>query len=122
MNDVFFFDSYAFMEILRGNENYRRYQLCGIITTKLNIFEVYYALLRQAETEAANKFITKYYELATDFDEDTIKQACIFKLSRKHANISMTDSIGYIISLKAGVRLLTGDRQFEGLENVEFVK
>jgi len=34
----------------------------------------------------------------------------------------MTDSIGYILSIKIGVKFLTGDKEFEDLEKVEFVK
>ena len=34
----------------------------------------------------------------------------------------MTDCIGYIIAKRLGMKFLTGDKEFEGFENVEFVK
>ena len=37
-------------------------------------------------------------------------------------NSSIPDAIGYTIAKKYNIRFLTGDKDFEGMENVEFVK
>ena len=42
----FFADSYAIIEILKGNENYRHYQAGQLITTEFNICEVAFAVCR----------------------------------------------------------------------------
>ena len=34
----------------------------------------------------------------------------------------MTDCIGYILAKNIGIKFLTGDKEFENLDNVEFVK
>ncbi len=34
----------------------------------------------------------------------------------------MTDCIGYIFAKQLGIKFLTGDKEFENLDNVEFVK
>ena len=34
----------------------------------------------------------------------------------------MVDCIGYMTAKRLGVKFLTGDREFEGMDNVEFVK
>ncbi|MBI2660858.1 hypothetical protein HYX09_01165, partial [Candidatus Woesearchaeota archaeon] len=51
-----------------------------------------------------------------------IEEAAKFRLKMKKRNISMTDCIGYVISGKLKVKFLTGDKEFEHLPNVEFVK
>ena len=40
----------------------------------------------------------------------------------KGSSYSHVDCIGYILARKFNVKFLTGDREFKGLENVEFVK
>jgi len=40
----------------------------------------------------------------------------------KNKNISITDCISYIQSKELGIKFLTGDNEFEYMENVEFVK
>lgn len=34
----------------------------------------------------------------------------------------MVDCIGYVYAKENGLRFVTGDKEFEGMENVEFVK
>jgi|SRR3989344_4440909 len=120
--EIFFFDSYAIIEIIKGNENYRGYINSIILTTKLNIFEVFYALLKDVSEKEANFFLDKYYEFVIDFNEEIIKKASKFRLQYKKRNLSMTDCIGYILAKEWRVKFLTGDREFEDMENVEFVK
>lgn len=122
MSDIFFFDSYAVIEIIKGNPNYKYYTNSGILLTKLNIFEVYYSLIRDVGGKEAEKFIEKYYQFIIDFDKSTIKEASKFRLHNKKRNLSMTDCIGYILSKRIGVKFLTGDKEFKNLPNVEFVK
>ena len=118
----FFFDSYAFFEILKGNTNYEKYKKCRIVTSKLNIFEVYLRLLRDIDEITAETYLYKYYQFAVDFNEKIISDAAKLKTKLNKRNLSMTDCIGYILALKLGIKFLTGDKEFEHLENVEFVK
>ena len=37
-------------------------------------------------------------------------------------NMSMTDCISYMQAKELGIKFLTGDKEFEDLENVEFIK
>jgi len=122
MDDVYFFDSYAVMEIIKGNPNYKEYLDKNVVLTKENIFEIYLSVLRQIDKKTADNIADDYYPCVIDFDEDVIKEAAELKLRYYKQNISMTDCIGYILSLKLGIKFLTGDKEFEGFENVEFVK
>lgn len=46
----------------------------------------------------------------------------MFRWEYKNRRISMADAIGFTLAAKLGVPFLTGDRQFEDLPNVEFVR
>ena len=118
----FFFDTYAFFEILKGNEDYKKYIGAGIITTKLNIFELYIKIIREETEENADKIIKRYYPFTKDFDEEIIKRAAKLKNKINKRNVSMTDCIGYEMAKQLGIKFLTGDKEFEDLDNVEFVK
>ncbi len=119
---IYFFDSYAIIKILKGSPFYEPYENATIIITKLNLFEVYYSLLRENGMEMAKKFLENYSQYVMDFDTDVIEEACAFHLFHKKRNISMTDSIGYSFAKKLGIEFLTGDKEFNAFENVVFVK
>jgi hypothetical protein len=47
-----------------------------------------------------------------------------FKLSvnRTGKKLSLVDALGYSYSKKLGIKFQTGDKEFSGMENVEYVK
>ncbi len=47
-----------------------------------------------------------------------------FRLSenRTGKKLSLIDALGYSYSRKLGIKFLTGDKEFSGLDNVEYVK
>lgn len=120
---TYFFDTYAFFEILRGNPNYDNFKTgVGTITTKLNLMEFHHQLLRMQGEAFADKYYDKYEKFAVPFDGTTIKNASKFRYEHKKLNMSYIDCIGYIIAKSRNVAFLTGDNAFKGMENVEFVK
>ena len=122
MENVYFFDSYALIEIILGNLNYKPYIRATIMTTKLNIFEVYHGLMRDIDEKEADKFLEKYYLFAIDFNSDDIRNSAKFKIENKKKGLSMADCIGFIIAKRLCIKFLTGDKEFKDMENVEFVK
>lgn len=120
----FFYDTYALVSIQQGKESYDRYVDCGISTTRLNLMEAYYQLLRDTDGTTAGVYYDGALRHAVDFTDSDIKSAMKFRLEmkRKGKNLSYTDALGYTVSLRLKLRFLTGDREFEGLQNVEFVK
>ncbi len=120
--EAYFFDSYAFFEVLNGTLSYKKYELAVVLTTKLNIFEVYHGLLRDVGLRFAEEFLQQYYPCCIDYDADIVKKAATLKVQNKQKNLSMTDCIGYIIARHWGIPFLTGDKEFQNVEGVEFVK
>lgn len=122
MNEKLFFDTYALIEIIKGNDNYKKYRNSGIVLTKLNLFELYYATINGHGEDRARVELSKNSVFAVDFDNEIIENAAKMKLFFKKQRISMVDCVGYITAKKLGIKFLTGDKQFEFLPDVEFVK
>ena len=122
LENVYFFDSYAIVEIILGNKNYKGYADKIALTTKLNLFEVFYGLLRDVGKKEADVFLDTFGGFVIDFGYDTIKTAAELRLTMKKNDVSMTDCIGHCLAKEWGVKFLTGDKEFENMEHVEFVK
>ncbi len=120
---TFFFDTYAFFEMIHGNPNYEEYSKdIAIITTKLNLLELHYGLLLTYGKEKADYYYDLYLKYAIEIDDEIFKLANEFRKVMKTRNLSYVDCIGYVLSKSRNVRFLTGDKEFKDLDNVEFVK
>mgnify|MGYP001600810632 CR=1 FL=1 len=117
-----FFDTYAIFEIIKGNPNYKNYISFKVVTTKLNLFELFFGFLKSHNNWLAEYSLANYLRFAVDFDERVIREAARMKLELNKRNISMTDCIGYCFAKQLGIKFLTGDKEFENLQNVEFVR
>lgn len=119
----FFFDTYAFYEIIVGNPNYKPFtEDVKIITTQLNLMELYYQLLALYNKEKAIDFFKRYEEFVVTISNEIIIEAMDFRKQHYKQDLSYVDCIGYVIAKKMDIPFLTGDKQFEEMENVRFVK
>jgi len=120
---TYFFDTYALREIILGSEDYKRYALHAIIiTSKFQLMEMHYGLLKDNGKEIADHFFDYFKSFVVEVDDDIIKRANEFKLKSKKTNLSYVDCIGFTIARMRGIPFLTGDNAFKGMEGVEFVK
>ncbi len=117
---MLFADTYALFEIILGSENYKPYFDRELITTRLNLMELYYVLLKEKDAGVAERFFGFYLPLCVPVSDEVIKKAMYLKLRKRR--LSYIDCIGYTLALRRGVKFLTGDKEFEDLPNVEFVK
>ena len=120
MNNLFFFDTYAFFEIIRGNPDYERFKEVNVLTTIFNLAELNYGLKKQKNKEIADNYTKKYWEFLVNVSLEDIKEAMDLKIKKKY--LSIPDAIGYIIAKKYNIKFLTGDEDFRDMESVEFVK
>ncbi|MBI4149230.1 PIN domain-containing protein [Candidatus Woesearchaeota archaeon] len=116
----FFLDTYALVEIIKGNPRYRKYVEAEIYTCVLNLYELFYNLLKDYSEDTSKAYFYQYYGIIIPIKDEHIFSAAKMKLKNK--NISYADALGYAISSAEGMRLLTGDKEFKELDNVEFVK
>jgi uncharacterized protein len=118
----YFFDTYAFFEIIEGNKSYAPYKNSGIITTKLNLMELHYGILRKYGRQKADEYYDRLLPFAIEITDRVIKEANQLKSSVHKRDLSYVDCIGYILAKVMGTKFLTGDKEFEDLDNVEFIK
>ncbi|HLC85984.1 MAG TPA: PIN domain-containing protein [Candidatus Nanoarchaeia archaeon] len=118
--EIFFFDTYAFFEIIRGNPKYEKYKYTIAITTIFNLAELNYGLKKEHEEKIADEFTDKYEQYLVDVQLSDIKKS--MSLRRRHKDLSIPDAVGYLIAKRFNVKFLTGDEGFRDFENVEFVK
>ena len=119
----FFYDTYAIFEIARGSNNYNDYiDNVGILLTQLNLMELYYKLLTNFGIEMAELYYDKYKQFVVGISDNIIKSAMVFRANHKNRDLSYVDCVAYVLALEHKIKFLTGDRQFEQMENVEFVK
>ena len=123
----YFLDTYALHELEEGSESYAAYSTeLGVVTTKLNLMELYHNYFKLKGLEEAELAFGHFKEFCIDISDETLKEAAIMraqlKKKSKSSNVSYVDCIGYVIAMKLRIKFLTGDREFEGLANVEFVK
>ncbi len=119
----YFFDSYAIIEILKENFNYLKFQEKSITIALGNLAEIYWHCINDINLKnEADSIYIKFRKSVVEIDDETLKEAMKFRKEHKKRDISYTDSIGYIYAKRHNMKFLTGDKEFEGMENVEFVK
>ncbi|HLD06270.1 MAG TPA: PIN domain-containing protein [Candidatus Nanoarchaeia archaeon] len=120
MKLVYFFDTYAFFEIIAGNPAYEKFKDVQAITTIFNLAELNYGLKKEKGRAAADECTEKYMDFLVDVSLDDVKKAMDLKLQRKH--LSIPDAVGYTIAKRYQATFLTGDGDFKDMPNVELVR
>ncbi len=92
------------------------------VITQLNLFEIHQFLIRAKGEAYADELITSYLPNVVEYDIEVIKKASKFRRQHSSKNLSMTDCIGYVYAKENGLVFVTGDGEFNGFENVEFVQ
>tara|TARA_Y100000034_G_scaffold124581_1_gene172946 strand:- start:656 stop:1066 length:411 start_codon:yes stop_codon:yes gene_type:complete len=120
--ESFFFDSYAIIEILNGNICYQKYSHFEVSLTIFNLAEIYWHSIRNYSENEADEIYQKYKEALVEIDDEILKESIKFRNENKKKKLSYADCIGYIYAKKHNMKFLTGDKEFENIKNVEFVK
>ncbi len=118
----YFFDTYAIIEILKENPNYEIYKEKIVTITIFNLAEIYGSCSDYFNEEELDKIYQEYKACLVEIDDLTLKEAIKFRKEHKKQNMSYTDCIGYIYAKRHSMKFLTGDKEFQNLDNVEFVK
>ena len=119
----YFWDTYAIMEFVNGNQNFMRFVNEPVTITIFNLAEIFWVSLREYDENVAAKIYNNCKNYVIEIDDETLKEAIKFrKKAYKNKKISYADAVGYVYALRNDLIFLTGDKEFEDLENVEFVK
>ena len=120
-----FLDTYAMLEYLAGNEDYRRVMAgAELATSMLNVAELYYIVLREHSTRKADDAYAVFRNYQAEIADEDVKSGMALRL-RTHAQkrgLSYADALGYAVAQRLDCRYLTGDVAFKNMPGVEFVK
>lgn len=117
----YLFDTSAIIEIIRENPKYDRYLSEEIITTSLNLGELYYFLLRNEGEKEAELWNNILKESLVDINNEAVIKAMRFRYENMKRNLSFVDCVSYIMARMHKITFLTGDKGFTGLPSVELV-
>lgn len=128
----YLFDTYALMEwFIWENQNYKKYfdsiqNNDNNYVSEITLVELYHHIYHNEGAEIADVIyssVSNYLNVAK-MNDDIIKNAGIFRsrMLKKKKSLSYADCINYSISSQLKIKLLTGDEDFKGMQNVEFVK
>ncbi len=115
-------DTYALVEISKGNPKFTEYLNSEFIINDLTLAEFYTVLLREEGEKVADYWFKKLERYSLPVTREILIEAIKFRKNHKKQNISFFDAVGYMFSLKNGYYFVTGDKEFENLPNVEFKK
>ncbi|RLG80580.1 MAG: type II toxin-antitoxin system VapC family toxin [Thermoprotei archaeon] len=122
----YYADTYALVEILRGNPSYERYASEELVTSEFNLLELAYALTRDYGKEKAVeilRMVRVFVAIIQPTDEDYAEASALrIGLKKQSRNLSLIDALGYVLAKRLKIPFLTGDREFKGLDGVEYVK
>ncbi len=118
----YFLDSYALIGIVKENQNYKKFQDTINFTSLMNLLEFHYSISREFGQKKADETIAKLKEMSITIDFKDIEAASKFRFKNSKKELSYIDCLGYSMAINRSMKFVTGDKQFENLENVEFVK
>ena len=119
---MFFFDSYALIGLFDGNPACQKYADLHIITNALNLGETYYYYLRHGKEIAFLNAISSARIECLPVSPVDAYAAMNYRLEQKQKRFSFVNCIGYTVAMSKELTFLTGDNEFRGIPNVEFVK
>ena len=119
----YFLDSYALIAILSGSENYKKIDISKGITTLVNLMEVqYYYHRKGANNEKIKDTLNYMLPMCISYSPIDAFESVKFRFNRKKQKLSYVDCLGYTLAKKRGIDFVSGDMQFEDMDNVRFLK
>src|SRR5260221_6644734 len=120
--ESYVFDTYAMIEIIRGNPRYERYTQAKVIINEFILAELCWILIKDLGKVKAFGYIDEYAKYSVAVSKDIIKKAMLYRHEHIKRRLSMTDCLGYFLAKEFGIKFLTGDKEFKHMTNVEFVR
>ena len=116
----YFFDSYAIIELVKGNPLYAKYGDQLVLITQFNLAEIYWSFLNDFDDRKAKELYSYFKDCVVPVEDAVLQDAIQFRKENKKRKLSYADCIGYSYALHHNLLFLTGDKEFEKLPHVEF--
>jgi predicted nucleic acid-binding protein len=117
-----YLDTYALVEIGKNNPNYssiskQDFQVCDVI-----LCEFYGVTLRDFGKEKADEWFTRLSPYSESTTLPILIEAVRFRQENKPLNLSFWDVVGYMHARSKNGVFVTGDKGFEKLPHVKYIK
>ncbi|MBI4451675.1 PIN domain-containing protein [Candidatus Woesearchaeota archaeon] len=117
-----FCDTYALIELFKGNPKFLQFRGERFVISVLNLLEFYYNALGEKGEAAAKEWYWHLKEDVAEVDDESLFEAMDFRMLNKKLNLSYADALGYCMARRMHIPFVTGDEAFRHLENVVFLK
>ena len=118
----FCLDTYALVEIKLGNPKFNNFLNSKFVVNDITLAEFYSVLLREENEATSDYWFKKFENYSIPVSREILKKAVKFRHENKKRNLSFFDCVGYIFAIENNMKFVTGDRQFEDREGVEYIK
>ncbi len=115
-------DTYALVEIHNGNPKFVDLLNEDAAITDITMAEFYGDIYKKHNAATADYWHRKLSFICRNVPREVLIKAVRFRIDRKEQNLSFFDCVGYVFAKENGMKFVTGDKQFNQLEGVEFVK
>ena len=122
METAYFLDTYALIEIIKENKNFKRFEETINFTNSLNLLELHYSINNEFGSKKADEIIDELKPLVINIEMRDVKGASIFRTKNMKLKFSYIDCLGYIMASNRNMKFVTGDNSFKNFDNVEFIK
>lgn len=115
-------DTYALVEIHDGNPKFLYLLTDNIVITDITMAEFYGVLYNRFDKLTADYWYRKFQTSCAAVSQEILIHASMMKVDMKKQNISFIDCVGYTFAKENNCSFVTGDKEFEHMKGVEFIK
>ena len=115
-------DTYALVEINNGNPKFMSLLSEELVITDITMAEFYMVMYRTYNIRTADYWYKKFSFCCKSVSMDILLKASKFRVDNNRQNLSFFDCVGYIYALQNNMLFVTGDKEFESKDRVEFIK
>jgi len=115
-------DTYALFEIKNNNPKYAVIANRDFILSDLTLAEFYWVMMRDEGSEIAYSWYRKLKPFAVKTNVDMHVEAMDFRFKHRKAKLSFFDCIGYVTAQLRNYQFVTGDKEFEKIKGVLYIK
>jgi predicted nucleic acid-binding protein len=115
-------DTYALIAIAHGDPAFARYIAEDFAIPDTTLAEFYGVLLRDFPAQTAEDWLERLAPYSRPVGRGLLLEAIRFRLAHRKQNLSFFDAVGYAFAQSQKIPFVTGDKEFEGMTGVEFMK
>lgn len=115
-------DTYALIEIHQGNSKFTSLLNDDIMIAETTFAEFYGLIYRKHDKITADYWQRKLEPFCKPVSLSILIKAMQFRVDSRKNDISFFDAVGYTFALENYCSFVTGDKEFEHMKNVMFLK